>query len=226
MADERQMPNPDPTDVPSVESLLTQTLETHANRVEPPADALARLQTRLETTAPARQPRPGAIRWAMAGAIALLLLVLVSPVGRATAASIGHAARNAITTVRDAVTGNDNGEPTPARGTSVTGTGVPGSATAGSGSATARSGSATARAGGTVPGTITGTAGSGTAVGTPRSGSAPAGTANATTATTGPAGATATAASVPAPLAPAASPTNVATSAIAPATATPQPRSP
>src|SRR5207253_1243745 len=116
----------------------------------PPADALARMHTRLDAAAQTRRPRMGIVRWAIAGAIALLLLLLVSPVGRATAASIGHVARSAVTTMRDAVTDNGGSTATPAQGTSTTGTSVPGSATAGSGSATAP-------AGGTVTGTVTGT---------------------------------------------------------------------
>jgi hypothetical protein len=206
MADERPMSPPDPADAPAVESLLTQTLADYASRVEPPADAQARMEAHLDRTKPARQPPLATIRWALAGAVALLLLLLLSPVGRATAAGIGHAAHNVIITVRDAVTGSDEGTRAPARGTTATGTGIPGSATLGSGSATAGSGSATARSGGTGTGTIAGTAGPGATVGTPRSGTMPPGTA------TGPSAATATPASMPAPL--------LAT-ATAPATSTP-----
>lgn len=189
MADDRRIPPPDPADAPQMESLLTETLATYAHDIEPPADALARMQTHLATAKPARQSRPGAIRWAIAGAVALVLLLLLSPIGRATASGIGHAARNVIVTMRDTVTGNSGGELTPARGTRVTGTSVPSSATTGTGTATAGSGSATARASGTVTGTITGTV-----VGTSRSGKAPATTATGATAATG------TPASMPAPL--------------------------
>lgn len=165
MADERHMPAPNPADPAQTEALLTRTLETYASRVAPPADALTRMQARLDAVTPARRPRAGAVRWAIAGAVALLVLLLVSPVGRATAATVGHAARTAIVTVRDAVTGGSGGTATPAVGTSASGTTVPGSATAATGSATAPAGTVT----GTVAGTSTATRGTST----PRTGTTP-----------------------------------------------------
>ena len=133
-------------------ALLTATFTEQAERAIPAPDALVRLNTRLDAGASARPWWAGHLRLAGAVAVALLVLVLVTPVGRLAAAGIHNAAQAVVTTitnVKDFATGdggNDSSSPTP----NPPGTPAPTGAVNGSAIATSPTGSNTR-----PPGTIT-----------------------------------------------------------------------
>lgn len=104
-----------------LETLLRQTIAEQTAGVVLSPDALPRLNARLDA---ASVPRRwfGPFRLAGAVAVALILLALVTPVGRLAAANVTHGVQNAtetvITTVKQVVSGgsgsgSDSGTPPP-----------------------------------------------------------------------------------------------------------------
>lgn len=114
-------PSPSPSapvgDEAQLETLLRQTIAEQTADVATLPDALPRLNARLDATrAPTRWFGP--LRLVGAVAVALILLALVTPVGRLAAANVTHGVRSAtqtiITTVKQIASGtSDNGTPPP-----------------------------------------------------------------------------------------------------------------
>jgi len=101
-------PNHSGADEARLETLLRQTIAEQTADVAPSPDALPRLNARLDAAhAPKRWFGP--FRLAGAVAVALILLALVTPVGRLAAANVTHGVQNAtetvITTVKQIVSG-------------------------------------------------------------------------------------------------------------------------
>lgn len=132
-------PSPPPSgpvaDEARLETLLRQTIAEQTADVAPSPDALPRLNARLDAAhAPKRWLAP--FRLAGAVAVALILLALVTPVGRLAAANVTHGVQNTaqtvITTVKQIASGtSDSGTPPP-QGTlpAPSATGAPASRTA------------------------------------------------------------------------------------------------
>lgn len=110
-------PSPPPiADEARLETLLRQTLAERAAGVTTPPDALPRLNARLDAANPPRRWF-GPLRLAGAVAAALVLLALLTPVGRLAAAGAQTAAQTIVTTVRQVTSRDGDGSTTPPRGT-------------------------------------------------------------------------------------------------------------
>lgn len=231
-------PSPPPRvpvmDEARLEALLRQTIAEQTADVATAPDALPRLNARLDAThAPKRWFGP--LRLAGAVAVALILLALVTPVGRLAAANVTHDVRNAaqtvITTVKQVVSGtSDSGTPPPqgtlpapnatdasaSRAAATNGAGSPASGTVANPSSVTRTGTPSGAASQVVPVSPTPTP---RATDQPTATGAAVGTATATAPPPGSAplpGPRAT--NTPAPAAATTSPTSAAATAVTPAT--------
>lgn len=151
-------PGPPLPDEPEMEKLLRQTLREEAGRATIPSDALGRLSARLDAARPLRRWF-GPLRLAGAVAFALLILALVTPVGRLAAAGVHTATRTIITTVKQIASGDGSGSP-PVRAT----VSAPNATRASASGTAATRGSGSPATGGTANPVATGT---GTPTGTP-----------------------------------------------------------
>jgi len=114
----RPTPSSSVPDDPALETLLRQTFREETARVTLPADALPRLNARLDAANPPRR-WTGPLRLAGAVAVAALLLALFTPIGRLAAAGVRDAAQTVVTTVRQIASGDGNGDGTPPSGTAA-----------------------------------------------------------------------------------------------------------
>ncbi len=212
-----------------LETLLRQTFQEETARVTLPADALPRLNARLDAANPPRR-WIGPLRLAGAIAVAVLLLALFTPVGRLAAAGVHNAAQTIVSTVKQIASGDGNGDSTPPSGTALpratnasgssvaatTGVGSPPTGGAANPTGTTTNGSPAVGTARPVVGTPAGTA---IATAAQPSGAAPpVGTQTATA--MGAVAATATASSTPATTTPATAIVVITTATTTPTTAT------
>lgn len=186
-----------------LDDLIGAALKEQANRAIPAPDALARLNARLDAATPAPKRRIFRPRLVAAFAAALVVILIVSPVGRLAAAGVTNATQAIITTVREITTGGSD-NPTPR-------TGSPGAPSRASGSATT---SLSTKSVGSPDARGTIASGSPTSVGT-ATGTTIAGT------VTPPAAGTTVPTGTPANTTPRASQGNAGTNAVPPATPAP-----
>ena len=112
--------NPPVLDEAQLDALLRQTIEEQVASVIPPSGALPRLNARLDVADPPKR-WSGPLRLAGAFATALLLLALLTPVGRLAAAGVHDAAQTVITTVKQIASGDSGARTTPPNAPSATG---------------------------------------------------------------------------------------------------------